>query len=172
MWDSYERLMARILGIRSLGPDSLLRIRLITYHGLPLQAGDQKILSGMQVLELHLDSRRLIELGLTGRQTVRHMRQRWGQERTVLYHAVQKSYNQASGIVATTLLGSVLRDMGFHEEPMLPGLWHWWLAFYFRWLGKVYRPAEAAAGRRLRKRSPVIMWLTCTELERQVELRI
>ena len=168
IWDRYEVLFGKILGLQSLGPESLLRVRCITYRGRPLYTGDQAILPGMRVLDLHLDNRRTAALDRARGAAVWALRRRWQHEMTLLHHAFQDSYGQASGVVATTLLAGGFRDLGFHVAALPGGLWRWWLTLYFRWLQRVYRPVAPPSRRRRPERNPVMLWLTYEELERLV----
>ncbi|MHB9145761.1 MAG: YkoP family protein [Symbiobacteriia bacterium] len=150
-WDAYERLFAYVLRFRSLAPGSLIRVRSMTYRGRPLQSGEEALLPGARVFELHLDNRLVEGLAATGAGAAFRVRERLRTELPLLLRAVRGAVGNSSrpvaGVIGTGLLAVGARGIGFHVEPLPSGPGSRWLALYMRWLARLYRaqaPAEAA----------------------------
>lgn len=169
LWDGYEALFARLMRLRPLGPGSMLRVRSMKYAGRPLRAGEQALLPGMRVLDLHLDNRRIGGLGSTGTEVAFRLRERIRRELPLLWQAVREAPEPVAGVVGISLLAFGARRLGFHVEPLPPGLGRWWLAMYLTWLARVYRlPGRAGhpSGERRRRAQVFVAWMTAAELER------
>lgn len=172
LWDGYEALFARLIGLRPVGPGSLLRVRTVTYRGRPLGSGERALAPGARVLEIHLDNRLIGDLGATGTEAAFRIRQRLRRELPLLHQAMHDAPEPIAGVVGTSLLAFGARGLGFHVErlPSSPG--RRWLAVYMRWLARLYRPAGAGEQQRgpHRGRSDIfVTWVTAGELDRLVQ---
>lgn len=167
LWDRYEALFALFLGFRPVAPGSVLRVRVMTYRGQPLHSGDQKLLPGARVLDLHLDNRIIATLGGSGREVAVRLRGIIRTEFPMLFRAVREANPPIAGVVGTSLLSMSARGLGFHVAPLRDGLVHRFLAFYMRWLSRLYRPEQEGRGRHGTQGAQVgIAWMTAAELAR------
>lgn len=175
IWDRYEQLMERVLKLEPLSPTSMLRFRTIVYRGEPLVAGDQSLLPGMRVLDVHLANAHAVSLGTTMAEVTFRLHERLRQDLLPLHEALQAANPPVEGVVGISVLARGARSLGFHLAPMPGSLWRTWLLFYMGLLDRVYRPAGQAQRRKKAPRPVQIMWLTKTEVARliaeQVEMQ-
>ncbi|MGE5591576.1 MAG: YkoP family protein [Bacillota bacterium] len=165
LWDGYEVLFARLIGLRSVASGSLLRVRTITYRGQALGQGEGVLRPGDRVLELHLNNRLVSGLAATGREATFRALHRARQELPLLLQAAQESDKPIAGVVGTSLLAVGGRALGFHVQRLPAGPGRRWLALYMRWLGRVYRP-QGGPPVQHRRSDIYVTWVTLGELER------
>lgn len=165
IWDGYEALFARVIGLRSVAPGSLLRVRTITYRGPALGTGEDVLRPGDRVLELHLNNRLVGGLAATGREATFRALHHARQELPLLLQTVQQADEPITGVVGTSLLARGGRALGFHVQRLPASLGRRWLAFYMRWLGRLYRPQGGPAIHH-RQSDVYVTWFTTSELER------
>lgn len=165
VWDGYEALFARIVGLRSVAPGSLLRVRTMTYRGPALGEGEDVLRPGDRVLELHLNNRLVGRLAATGREATFRALHHARQELPLLLQVVQQADEPIAGVVGTSLLALGGRALGFHVQRLPDSPGSRWLAFYMRWLGRLYRPQGGPAAHH-RRSDVYVTWVTTGELER------
>lgn len=165
IWDSYEALFARLLGLQPVAPGSLLLFRRTTYRGRPLYAGDQVLMPGSRVLDIHLNNRRLVEPGQSALAVAWRVRACIEEDLLPLYQLMQAPGQPAAAVVGTSILSTGIRDLGFHVDELPAGPVQWWFGIYMRWLERIYRPAAKGHRRRPRRRRAAVCWLTRTDLE-------
>lgn len=165
IWDRYERLFRRILGLRRLGPESLLYVRPVIYQGPPLDDGGTVLEPGAQVLDLHLANEELAAMARPGRSSAWQLRRRLRQELPALHRALAVEYPGASAVIGTSVLIWAVGDMGFHLTMLPAGPAAWWLRIYMRWLARIYGSAKVGRERSAaRSRKVGMLWLTREEL--------
>lgn len=142
LWHQYERLFARVAGLRPIG--EVAQGRRVGYYGPPADALLQK---GVPMVEVHLKSDVVagFHSGGSAAAAVRYLR---GVKAGLKVLAVQMTedpaYRDCQGIFGITLLGRGLGPLGFHSADLPPGLFRWWMHRWMAWLLYLYHPEGSA----------------------------
>jgi peptidoglycan-N-acetylglucosamine deacetylase len=168
VWVFVEHLTARLHRIRQLGPQAILRYALERYRGERVVLDDGTVIaSGDQIIELHFDNHRLVELSQAGTSPwpfLQHARDDLAELERLLSSGAIANVKALHGL---TLFAPAGMRLGF-EVRSLPRTWRFALErFFLAGLVVLYHPAGWKAAARHAPRWPGEIWMSRATLARR-----
>ena len=147
-WLAYEKLFQLVFRLKTTNKEKpIFHYRIRTYHGDPIQLDDGGMLEpNDQVMEIHLDNKRLYEIGSQSRSSmqlaihmIRDVERTLPEFAEVIQHN-DELRNKVKALYGVSFINRGPEQFGFTVKSLPKGLFAWTTKHYLRLLMRVIHP--------------------------------
>lgn len=162
VWQWWNAALHRWRRLEAPRPGAMVRYRRETYHGKLVVLGDGTVVRpGDPILELHIDSQQVLDLGVNGLTPWQRLKAGREDMHALAELVAAGALGPVVALHGETLVEGIPRLLGFEIYP-LPHTWRWGLFRYFMiGMEAIYHPSGLERLDRPREdRWPVECWLS------------